>query len=186
VLDPALHCSSVITERSAPGVTTIALPEVTATVHVSAQKYNAAVPDTVIAHATYELLRQGPAPPGSVPAPTPDDAVVPDGMTYWAQGTSDALGILSFAVPAGGAWCLHELTAPPGYLPDPGFHCTAVLTTDTPAAAMTLALAEEAAPSPLELAFTGGPPLWLAVAGTGSVAAGAVVTVTTRRRRGRT
>ena len=92
------------------------------------------------------------------------------------------LPALSFAVPAGYAWCLHELSAPPGYQPDPALHCTAVLTTDTPAAAATIALPE--LPLPLPLAFTGGPSTWLAGASLLLVAAGGGVWLLGRRRRG--
>ena len=43
--------------------------------------------------------------------------------------------VLTFAVPAGFSWCLHELIAPSAYEADPAFHCTTVLTADTTAAA---------------------------------------------------
>lgn len=154
-LDPSLHCSEVIDESTAPAQAVIALPEQPAIVHLTASKFNATRPDTVIPGATYELLAVAPGPAAS-PPPAPAGVDVPSGYRYWAQGTSDQQGFLSFAVPAGSAWCLHEISAPVGYQPDPGYHCTAVLTTETPARAMTIALPEQPTSPPM-LAFTGGP-----------------------------
>jgi hypothetical protein len=68
---------------------------------------------------------------------------------------SDAAGVLTWAVPAGYAWCLHEIVAPAGYQVDPAFHCTDVITTDTSAAVATIALPEF--PLAPTLAFTGTP-----------------------------
>ncbi len=162
--DRALHCTAVLTTSSPPAATTVALPETLATVHVSATKFNSLQPDTVIPGATYELLVEGTEPPGYRALPAPAGAPVPAGDTYWAQGTTNAQGLLSFAVPAGFAWCLRELVAPPGYQADSAFHCTAVLTTDTSASAATIALPE--VPLSGSLPFTGGPGLWF---GGGSV-----------------
>ncbi|HEY3943284.1 MAG TPA: SpaA isopeptide-forming pilin-related protein, partial [Acidimicrobiales bacterium] len=157
--DPALHCTAVLTSTSTPGDLTVALPETLATVHISATKFNSLQPDTEIPGATYELLEQGSAPSGYPTAAPPTDDPVPAGDTYWGQGTTGTNGVLTFAVPAGHSWCLHELTAPAGYQPDVGYHCTAVLTTDTSAAAASIALPE--IPTPGQLPFTGGPGLLL-------------------------
>lgn len=183
-LDPALHCTAVITTSSPATATTVAIPETVATVQLSAHKYNAQQPNTVIPGATYELLVQGSVPPGYDPPPAPAGATVPTGDAYWTEGTTDAQGDLSFAVPAGYRWCLHELVVPSGYEPDPSFHCTAVLTTDTPATAMTVALPEQPVPSPTSvLAFTGGPSAGIAGGGLLLVAGGAVLWSLSRRRR---
>jgi hypothetical protein len=44
VLDPALHCSDVLTTNSPTAQTTIAVPEALATVHITAYKYNSEQP----------------------------------------------------------------------------------------------------------------------------------------------
>ena len=101
-----------------------------------------------------------------VPADTP----VPGGDTFWGEATTDAEGVLTFAVPAGYSWCLHEIQAPADYRSDPAFHCTAVLTADSPVAASTLAVPE--VPAGSQLAFTGGPTIWLVTSGALLVCAG--------------
>jgi hypothetical protein len=162
VLDDALHCSGVLTSSSDSEERTISVPENLATVHITAYKYNSLQPDTVIPNATYELLANGSRPPGAPDNP-PSAAIVPSGDTFWAEGTTDQNGALTFAVPAGYSWCLHELIAPTDYRPDPAFHCTAVLTTDSTAAAATLAVSE--VPATGALAFTGFPALGVGVTG---------------------
>ena len=182
VLDDALHCSAVLTAASDTDATTIAVPETLATVHITAYKYNSLQPDTVIPGATYELLANGDQPPAT-PTNTPGDAVVPSGDSFWAEGTTDQNGVLSFAVPAGYSWCLHELIAPAAYQSDPAFHCTAVLTTDSTAAAATVAVPET--PVAGNLAFTGFPTLWMGAAGGVLVVAGGAVLALEHRRRSR-
>ncbi len=140
-LDPALHCTAVLTTSSPPEATTIALPETLANLTLSAHKFNSLDPNTSIPGATYELVVEGSAPPGTPPS-APADANVPPGDSYWATGTSNASGNLVFTVPSGYSWCLHELNAPSGYQPDPSFHCTGVLTTASPASALSIALPE--------------------------------------------
>ncbi len=180
VLDPALHCSATLTAESSPTATTIAIPESLATVHITAYKYNSLQPDTVIPGATYEVVTNGATPPGA-PGTAPTDAVVPDGDLFWAEGTTNALGVLTFAVPAGYSWCLHELVAPPQYEADPAFHCTAVLTTDSPAAAATIAVPE--VPMTGTLALTGSETLAVGAVGAAMSALGATVMVVGRKRR---
>lgn len=152
VADDALHCSAVLTTSSPAQAATIAIPETLATVHLSAYKYDTYQPGTVIPGATYELLADGSRPPGT-PEDPPAGITVPGGDAFFAEGTTDEQGVLSFAVPAGFSWCLHEITAPPAYQPDPGYHCTAVLTTDTTSAAATVAVPE--VPMTGNLPFTG-------------------------------
>jgi hypothetical protein len=161
-LDLALHCTAVLTTESPASSTTVALAETPAAVHLNAHKFNSLQPDTVIAGATYELLAQGHPPADGSSSPSAG-AAVPPGDSFWAVGTTDANGALSFTLPAGYGWCLHEMVVPAGYQMDPAFHCTAVLATDTAAAAMTVALPET--PVPNRLAFTGGPSQWLLAAG---------------------
>ncbi len=180
VADPALHCTAVLTTGSPPGASVLALPETLATVHLSARKYDSLQPGTVIPGATYELLVQGAPPPGSRPPAPPPGTPVPPGDVYWGQGTSGPGGILTFAVPAGSSWCLHELGAPAGYRPDPAYHCTAVVTADTPAAAASIALPE--LPLPLPLAFTGAPSLWLACGALLLLAGGGALRIVGERR----
>jgi len=183
-LDPALHCSAVVTTSSSPEATTIAIGEARATVHLTAYKYNSHQPSTVIPDATYELLGTGGPAPGA-PTSAPADAVVPAGDYFFAEATTDDQGSLSFAVPAGYSWCLHELIAPPAYQPDPAYHCTAVLTTDTTAAAATIAVPE--VPMTGSLPLTGFPAGPVAAVGAGLAALGAAlwaVDAGRRRRRG--
>jgi hypothetical protein len=183
-LDPALHCTGVIDQSTPTTAATIALPEVLATLHLTASKFNSLQPGTVIAGATYELLVVDPTPPGYVQPTASANAVVPSGDLYWSQGTTDAQGFLSFAVPAGSAWCLHELIAPAGYQPDASFHCTGVLTTDSTAAAMTMALPEVPIPGPTgTLAFTGGPSMWILWGALLLIAGGSGLLLISRRRR---
>jgi hypothetical protein len=186
VLDDALRCSAVLTAGSGSEATTIAVPETLATVHLSAYKYDTFQPDTVIPGATYELLAQGARPPGT-PTSAPDGATVPDGDAYFTEGTTDADGVLTFALPAGFSWCLHELNAPPDYRADPAYHCTAVLTTDTTSAAATVAVPET--PMTGSLPFTGFPTLAAVAAGGTLVAVGsgfvALDRILRRRRRAR-
>jgi hypothetical protein len=101
------------------------------------------------------------------------------GDEWYARGTTDAHGDLSFTVPAGYAWCLHEEQAPPDYQLDPSMHCTAVLTTSTPPSAGSVALPET--PSPLP--FTGGPNPAVPVAGFVAIGLGALMLTSSRRRR---
>jgi len=182
VPDPALHCSGIVTTSSAPSSTTVALPETRSTVYVAARKFNSRQPDTVIAGATYELLVVGPMPAGYDGGPAsgaPSGAAVPAGDTYWGQGTSNAQGLLTFAVPAGYSWCLHELSAPAGYDTDPAYHCTSVLTNDSPSTAASIALPE--VPGPGGLAYTGGPSPWLPISGALLVLGGVGLLVIRRR-----
>jgi hypothetical protein len=183
-LDMALHCTGVVDETTPASASTIALPEVPATLHLTASKFNSLQPSTVIAGATYELLVQDPTPAGYAVPTVPANAVVPSGDSYWSQGTTDAQGFLSFPIPSGSGWCLHELVAPAGYQTDDSFHCTAVLTTDSSAAIMTMALPEVPIPGPTgTLAFTGGPSMWLVWGALLLIAGGSGLLLISRRRR---
>jgi len=180
VRDDALHCSAVLTASASPTEKTIAVPETLATVHITAYKYNSRQPDTVIPGATYELVAQDAQPPGG-PSEQPASASVPTGDTFWAESTTDARGVLTFAVPAGYAWCLHEIAAPAAYRPDPAFHCTAVLTADSSSAATTVAVPET--PLTGSLPLTGFPALWMGLAGSALAALGAGAILLERRSR---
>ncbi len=180
MLDPGLHCTTTLTTGSGAAATTIAVPESLATVHMTAYKYNSRQPNTVIPDATYEVIADRASPPG-LPSSAPSDAVVPAGDHFWAEGTTNARGVLSFALPAGYAWCLHELVAPPEYEPDPAFHCSAVLTTDSSAAAATIAVPE--VPMTGSLPFTGFQALLLGGSGAAMTALGATTVAIERRRR---
>lgn len=182
VLDPALHCSGILSAQSPAATTTIAVPEQLATVHITAYKYDSRQPDTVIPGATYEVLAEQATPPG-LPASPPAGAVVPAGDRFWAEGTTDARGVLTFAVPAGYSWCLHELDAPAAYQADPAFHCTAVLTTDSPAASATIAVPE--VPMTGTLPFTGFQALVVGGVGAGMTTLGLGAMLLERRSRRR-
>lgn len=188
-LDPALHCTAVITTDTPAPETTVALPETLSTVYVAAHKYNATDPGTVIPGATYELLLDGTViPPGYQPPTAPPGVPVPRGDTYWTQGTTDVQGRLSFAVPAGYRWCLRELAAPSGYQPDTAYHCTAVISSDSPTDPVTIALPEQPVAHPTlpaalaTLAFTGGPDLAVAGAGLLLIVLGGSLWLIGRRR----
>jgi hypothetical protein len=148
-------------------------------VHISAYKYDALQANTVIPGATYELLAHG-SQPASTPGEAPKNAVVPSGDAFFAEGTTNDQGVLSFAVPAGYSWCLHELTAPTGYRTDVAYHCTAVLTTDTSGTAATLAVPET--PLTGSLPFTGFPALLVGGVGGTLVMTGAGLLLADRRR----
>jgi hypothetical protein len=165
VLDPAIHCTAVLSSQTSGVQSTVALPESVALVHISAHKYNSLQPDTDIPGATYELVAQSSALLGYQAPPTPPNATVPRGDTFWGVGVSGANGVLSWAVPAGFAWCVHELVAPAGYQVDTAFHCTTVIDTESLGAAATIALPEF--PLSPTLAFTGAPIPWML--GTGLV-----------------
>jgi len=179
VLDPALHCTAVLTTSSPQTATTLALPETLAEVNLTAHKFNTLEPHTVIPGATYDLYVQGRPPPGYSDPPPADGVMSATGDEWYARGTTDAHGDLSFTVPAGYAWCLHEEHAPPEYQLDPSMHCTAVLTTSTPPSADAVALPET--PSPLP--FTGGPNPAVPVAGFVAIGLGALMLTSSRRRR---
>ncbi len=189
VADPALHCTAVLSVDAPQPATTVAIAETRATVYLGAYKYNTLQPGTVIPDATYELLEEGTAPPGYDPPPAPAGTVVPTGDTYWTQGTTDAQGRLSFAVPAGFGWCLRELAAPSGYMADTSLHCTAVLTSGTATDPTMIALPEQPVPPTTvavpSLAFTGGPSVPLAAGGLVLVVAGGTLVACGRRRRRR-
>ncbi len=181
--DMALHCTDVLTVGAAPSAAMVALPETQATISVTAHKYNALQPDTVIAGATYAIVIVGALPAATTRPPAPTGVTFPAGDTYWDQATTTESGLASFTVPAGHAWCLHELVAPPAYRADPAYHCTDVLTTQTPAEAATIALPEVMVADSTPLAFTGGPSLWFALGGLALIAGGGGLVALRRRHR---
>jgi|GEM_PF-3145122 len=145
VVDPAVHCTAVITTSSSDPVRTIAVAEQVAPVQLTAYKFNSAHPGIVIPNATYALWVVGAFPSGFTPPIPPSDLVPPAGMELFAIGTTDVNGVLTFTVPSGHAWCLQELAAPPGYVRDDGLHCTGIVTQSSPKLATTIALGELAA-----------------------------------------
>ncbi len=184
-LDPALHCTAQITTAMPAAASTVALPESVALVEVFAHKFDSLDPGTAVPGASYELVGQGPRPPGwSVPA-DPDDNPVPTGDWYVGVATTNAEGDASWSVPAGYSWCMHEVSVPPGYQPDPSWHCTAVISTTTPPTAATMALPETPVPAPVlpSLPYTGSPAAWQAALGGAFVLSGGVLLLAARRRR---
>ena len=190
VADPALHCTAVLSvgraaagddrgHRRDPGH---GLPRAPTSTTPSSPAPSSPTPPT-------SCLEEGTAPPGYDPPPAPAGTVVPTGDTYWTQGTTDAQGRLSFAVPAGFGWCLRELAAPSGYMADTSLHCTAVLTSGTATDPTMIALPEQPVPPTTvavpSLAFTGGPSVPLAAGGLVLVVAGGTLVACGRRRRRR-
>jgi hypothetical protein len=178
-LDPALHCTAVLTTSSPLETTTIALPETLAAISLSAHKFNALQTDTVIPGASYDLYVQGSPPPGDGGSSAPPEAVVVSGDAWYARGTTDNGGNLSFTIPAGYAWCLHEVSAPTGYQADPSMHCTAVLTTASTGGDATIALPEQ--PVLPKLPFTGGPSPVVPLAGLAALSLGGLILGARRR-----
>ncbi|MGH9091881.1 MAG: MSCRAMM family protein, partial [Acidimicrobiales bacterium] len=150
VLDAAEHCTGVLTGTVTTVTTTLTLTDTEASVNVAAHKFNAATPDTGVPGAVYDLYVEGSGPPSGPPGTAPPGAPAEPGDAWWARGTTGGDGVLDFTVPAGYAWCFHEVTAPPDYVLDPALHCTAVITTATPPARTTVAL-----PETLATAFVG-------------------------------
>ncbi|HVX20046.1 MAG TPA: SpaA isopeptide-forming pilin-related protein [Acidimicrobiales bacterium] len=185
-LDPAVHCTAVITTATATGTSSVALPETLAMVEVYAHKFNSTTPATFVPGASYELVGQGAVPPGWSPADNPNGYPVPPGDWYYGAATTDDQGDASWSVPAGSSWCMHEVSVPSGYEPDPAWHCTAVITTATGASAATMALPETPVPAPTlppSLPYTGDPALWQAALGGAFVLSGSALTFMTRRRK---
>ena len=172
IIDPSLTCTSgTLTSSDAGGM--IALPETASSAMLHVYKFNATAPDEGIAGAGFGLFVVGSLPSGYVAPPVLAGVAVPRGTTFWATGTTDAAGRLSFGVPSGHAWCIRELYAPPGYVLDAAVLCTGVLTTSTSVAASTIAVPEA-------LAMTGGPSPWPAVVLIGT---GLALLAISRRRR---
>jgi hypothetical protein len=147
LLDTGLHCTAELTVDSPDPVTHLAVAEQPDEIVLSAFKFDASAPGIGIPGASYALFVTGAFPIGFSPPTPPPGLDVPVGHELYAIATTDASGALRFHVPVGHAWCLRELSAPPGYELDQGLHCTAVLDASTPATARHLGLAE--------LAFTG-------------------------------
>ena len=142
VPETGLYCTSELTATTPAPQTTVALPETVALVTITGRKYNATDPTEVIPGATYEAVGVGTPPPGYAPAPNPQGYPVPTGDWFYGTATTNATGLVTFTVPAGESWCLHEVVVPADYQRDSGFHCTPVLMRDPPTSATTLALPE--------------------------------------------
>lgn len=114
------------------------------TVTITAHKYDALQPSSPIAGAVYDLYVVGSREPAAV-AERPSDPVPAElaGDTWVARSSTDADGDLSFTVPAGYAWCLKEVVAPPDFVFDPLAHCTTLLASGAGEAAAHLALPEK-------------------------------------------
>ena len=128
---------------------------------------------------------QGARPPGwSAPA-NPDGNPVPAGDWYVGVATTDGQGDASWSVPAGYSWCMHEVSEPAGYQPDPSWHCTAVISTNTPPVAATMALPETPVPTPAQppLPYTGSPAAWQAALGGAFLLSGGALLLAARRRK---
>jgi hypothetical protein len=188
-LDTALHCTAFLDAATADPPATVALPEVLASVMLTAHKYNSLVAGTSIPGAVYDLYVEGPPPPGYDPTaePSPTPTVEP-GDEWWARETTSPAGNLAVSVPAGYAWCFREVAAPPGYQLDQAMHCTAVITTAASSGTGPVALPEQPTPVPTpppppgHLAYTGGPGPALPAGGLVAAAAGLLLVVLGRRR----
>ena len=117
--------------------------------------------------------------------PTPTATRCPPGDWYVGIATTDGQGDASWSVPAGYSWCMHEVSVPAGYQPDPSWHCTAVISTTTPPGAATMALPETPIPAPAlpSLPYTGSPAAWQAALGGAFLLSGGVLLLVARRRK---
>ncbi len=128
----------------APGVVPPVVAATPARVTVRAHKYDALEPGQSIPGVLYDLYVVGTSPPFA-PATRPNDpapASLP-GRTWVARARTSQDGDLAFDVPAGYAWCLKEVAAPPDYVLDPRAHCTTVLTKASPLGASLVVLPEQ-------------------------------------------
>ena len=182
VLDPGLYCTPVVTASSPASATTVAIPETLAMVQVYGRKFNSTNPNDLVPNATYELVGQNTPPPGWTATPNPNSYPVPTGDWYYGTATTNALGMVDWSVPAGYSWCMHEVTAPTGYQPDTGWHCTPIVNTTMTTAAATIALPEQPTAPPV-LPFTGGPSGLLVYGGGATALLGLGIMLATRRRR---
>jgi hypothetical protein len=136
-------CSDVVigTTSSPPTTLTLRLADAEATTELFVAKNNVSEPDQGIADATYDLYVKNPGPL-STPSVSPDNAVIEEGLTWYARGTTSAAGHLSFTIPVGYAWCILEHVAPVDFQLDPGLHCTAVIDHASPDPVRSLAVSE--------------------------------------------
>ncbi|MDA8290637.1 MAG: SpaA isopeptide-forming pilin-related protein [Actinomycetota bacterium] len=197
VADPRARCTPVLGRGSPPGEDRVLLPERPRMVDIQAHKFNSLEPDTGIPGAVYAVFSVGGRAPGARPArgfPVPRG--VPGGAFY-ELGVTGRDGEMVLEVPAGYAWCLKEVRAPPGYRFDPALHCTVRLTARQAVAPVEIALPEipshlpmparppaPPAPAPPTLPFTGldvEPMVELA----GALALAGAVLLLTARGRGR-
>lgn len=182
VLDPGLYCTPIVTTSSPISATTVALPETLAMVQIYGRKFNSTNPNLLIPNATYEVVGQNTPPPGWTPTPNPNNYPVPAGDWYYGTATTDTQGMVDWSVPAGYSWCMHEVSAPPGYQPDTGWHCTPIVTTSMIAVQATVGLPEQPTAPPV-LPFTGGPSGLLVYGGGATALVGLGLMMATRRRR---
>ncbi len=190
VADPRPHCTTVLGAASPASAFRMPLPERPRMVEIQAHKFNSLQPDTGIPGAEYDVYSVGGPAPGAGRAP---GRTVPAGIrdgVFYATGVTRADGRMVVEVPAGHAWCLKEVRAPPGYRFDAALHCTAVLTARSPLSAVEVALPElpthvpGAAPPAPELPYTGFPIEQLLVGAACAAVAGAVLLALGRRRSG--
>ncbi len=144
---PTEHCTGVLTgpQGTPPVAVTVTVPDTPVEVSVTARKFNTATPGTGIPDAVYDLYVEGAGPPGGPSTTAPSGAATIPGAKWWARGTTAATGSLGFQVPAGYAWCLHEVSAPVDYTLDPALHCTATVTASGTAGHVRVALPETTA-----------------------------------------
>ena len=140
--DPAPHCTEILTGTTAmpPTTVTVTVADRPVPISLHVAKTNATQPGVGVPGATYDLYAKAPFPAG-MPAPDPQAPSRPD-LRWFASGTTDSVGRLTFTIPAGHAWCIAERTSPAGFVLDPGLHCTAVLDADSPDPVRTIALVE--------------------------------------------
>ena len=88
-------------------------------------KRNASQPGVGVPGAIYDLYSVNPGPAGGPLSPPPTSARVIVGSTWYARGTTDVAGHLTFIVPSGTTWCVLEHQTPPGFVLDPAIRCSA-------------------------------------------------------------
>lgn len=130
---PALSTRPATPVRPAPG-----------SLRLTGHAYDALQPSSPVAGAVYDLYAVGTglafAPASEPVGPAPARV---GGQTWVARSRTDSRGDLAFVVPAGYAWCLRQVAAPPDFVLARGERCTTVLAGGDARAAASVRLPEQ-------------------------------------------
>ncbi len=125
---PNYHLATVPTVFATlvPGeIRAIVFSDETVLTELSVSKRNASQPGVGVPGAIYDLYSVNPGPAGGPLTSPPSSARVIAGSTWYARGTTDLGGHLTFIVPSGTTWCVLEHATPPGFVLDPALRCSA-------------------------------------------------------------